>query len=63
MSAVVLAALSALAPVAQENPHLQPLPATPPIGGPIWTIVVPGALLVVAIWGTWLLYRHFAKEE
>jgi len=41
----------------------QPLPAKPPIGGPIWTIVVPAALLIVSIWGTWMLYRHFAREE
>ncbi len=41
----------------------EPIPAKPPIGGPIWTIVVPAALLVVSIWGTWLLYRHFAKED
>ncbi len=40
-----------------------PLPAGPPIGGPIWTIVVPAALLIVSIWGTWMLYRHFAREE
>lgn len=63
MSVFMPAALSILAPMAQENPHLQPLAATPPIGGPLWTVVVPAALLVVAIWGTWLLYRHFAKEE
>jgi hypothetical protein len=63
MSAAVTAALTELVRVAQENPHLQPLPAEPPIGGPIWTVVVPAALLVVAIWGTWLLYRHFAKED
>ena len=55
----------------RHRPHLTevpvprgtPLPAQPPIGGPVWTIVVPGALLLVAIWGTWLLYKHFAGEE
>jgi F0F1-type ATP synthase membrane subunit c/vacuolar-type H+-ATPase subunit K len=41
----------------------QPLPAKPPIGGPVWTIVVPAALLLVSIWGTWMLYRHFAGEK
>ncbi len=41
----------------------QPLPAKPPIGGPVWTVVVPAALLIVSIWGTWMLYRHFAGEE
>lgn len=39
------------------------LPSTPPISGPIWTIVVPAALLLVSIWGTWLLYRHFSREK
>lgn len=41
----------------------QPLPAKPPIGGPIWTIVVPAVLLFVSIWGTWMLYRHFAGKN
>jgi len=63
MSAALLAALTAVSAVTQIDPGRQPLPAEPPIGGPVWTIVVPAALLVVSIWGTWLLYRHFAKEE
>ena len=41
----------------------EPLPATPPIDGPIWTYVVPAALLLVASAGTWLLYRRFSSEE
>jgi hypothetical protein len=69
--ALIVGVLGAVYAFVRFRPHLTevpvpkgtPLPATPPIGGPIWTIVVPGALLVVAIWGTWLLYRHFAKEE
>jgi hypothetical protein len=39
------------------------IPAQPPIGGPLWTIVVPAALLVVSIVATWLLYRSFANTE
>jgi hypothetical protein len=60
MSAFVLALA---ATIAQTPADRTPLPAGPPIGGPIWTIVAPGVLLIVSIWGTWLLYRHFAKEE
>jgi hypothetical protein len=57
-------ALGALVAAASQAPaDRAPLPAQPPIGGPIWTVVVPAVLLVVAIWGTWLLYRHFAREE
>jgi hypothetical protein len=56
----LFAALAVLAQVPAGQP---PLPAKPPIGGPIWTIVVPAALLAVSIWGTWLLYRHFSREE
>jgi hypothetical protein len=40
-----------------------PLPVEPPIGGPLWSYVVPALLLVFATLGTYLLYRHFAKKE
>lgn len=40
-----------------------PLPAEPPIGGPVWTIVVPAALFLVSLVATFLLYRHFAGRE
>jgi hypothetical protein len=39
------------------------LPAEPPIGGPLWTIVIPAVLLCVASLGTFLLYRHFAGKD
>ncbi len=39
------------------------IPASPPIGGPFWTIVVPAALLVLSIGATWLLYRSFSGGE
>lgn len=38
------------------------LPAEPPIGGPLWSLVVPALLLLVATAATWLLYRHFARK-
>lgn len=37
-----------------------PIPAAPPIGGPIWTILVPALLLAVSFLATYLLYRRFA---
>lgn len=39
---------------------MTPLPAEPPIGGPLWSVVVPALLLVLATVATVLLYRHFA---
>lgn len=39
------------------------LPAQTPIGGPIWSVVVPALLFMVAFAGTILLYRRFAGEE
>jgi hypothetical protein len=38
------------------------LPATPPIGGPVWSIVVPALLFLVACSATYLLYRRFARK-
>lgn len=40
-----------------------PLPAESPIGGALWSVVVPAMLLAVACVGTFLLYRHFARRE
>ena len=39
------------------------IPARPPIGGPLWTIVVPAALLLLSVAATWLLYRSFSSKE
>lgn len=39
-----------------------PLPAQPPIQGPIWTLVVPALLLVLAFGLTVMLYRRFAGK-
>ena len=41
---------------------MTPLPADPPISGPLWSFAVPALLLLVATAATWLLYRHFAKK-
>ncbi len=41
---------------------MTPLPAQPPIEGPLWSVVVPALLFVVAFAATWLLYRHFAGK-
>ena len=38
----------------------EPLPVGPPIGGVLWSVVVPAILLAVAVVATVLLYRHFA---
>jgi hypothetical protein len=41
---------------------LQPIPAEPPIGGVLWTWLVPAALFALAFIATYLLYRRFAGE-
>ena len=42
---------------------MDPLPVGPPIGGMIWTVVVPAVLLFGAFLGTFFLYRRFARED
>lgn len=39
-----------------------PLPADPPIGGPLWTVAVPILLFLVALAATILLYRRFSGD-
>ncbi len=41
---------------------LDPIPARPPISGPLWTVVVPALLLALSFVATWLLYRRFAGK-
>ena len=48
---------------AQTTPGMAPLPASPPIGGVVWTVVVPAALFLGSFLGTYLLYRRFSKED
>jgi len=40
-----------------------PLPAGPPIGGVVWTVVIPALLLLGSFFGTYLLYKRFAEKE
>ncbi len=58
MTAAILLALAAV-----QSSDVAPLPAESPIGGPLWSYVVPALLLSVATASTVLLYRRFAKEE
>ena len=39
---------------------MTPIPADPPIGGPLWSLVIPALLFGLAFAATFLLYRHFA---
>jgi hypothetical protein len=38
------------------------LPVSSPLGGVLWTWVVPIVLFGIACTATWLLYRHFARR-
>jgi hypothetical protein len=42
---------------------MAPLPAGPPIGGPVWTVVIPAILFIGSFLGTYLLYKRFSREE
>jgi hypothetical protein len=47
----------------QNPPVTAPIPADPPIGGPVWTLAVPTVLFVGSFLGTYLLYRRFSQVE
>ena len=47
----------------QTTPGTAPLPAEPPIGGVVWTVVIPALLLIGSVLATWALYRRFARED
>ena len=47
----------------EANPGPSPLPADPPIGGFVWTVVIPAILFLGSLLGTYLLYRRFSTEE
>jgi hypothetical protein len=55
-------ALVILTALAQSG-EVAPLPAASPIGGPLWSVVVPAMLLAVASLCTLMLYRHFARQD
>ncbi len=59
---MMLAAFACVAVVAQSG-EVAPLPAQSPIGGPLWSYVIPALLLLIAALGTLMLYRHFANQE
>lgn len=59
----VVRAVSGAAGLVLQGAGTTPLPAEPPIGGVVWTVVVPAVLLVGSFVATYLLYRHFAREE
>lgn len=48
---------------ALQTPSRQPLPASPPLDGPGWTVWVPAVLFLVSAAGTWALWRHFADQD
>jgi hypothetical protein len=52
-----------LAPLFQAATQPAPLPADPPIGGPVWTIVIPAVLFLGSFLATYLLYKKFSKVE
>ena len=49
--------------VVQQAAAMTPIPARPPISGPLWTIVIPALLFVVAFGATYLLYRKFSDRH
>jgi len=46
-----------------QTTAMEPLPASPPIGGFVWTVVVPAVLFLGSFLGTYLLYRRFSRKE
>jgi len=56
-------ALSTLVPLLQGGTDPVPLPAEPPIGGPVWTILIPAVLFLGSLLGTYLLYKKFSGVE
>ena len=48
---------------AQAGEGIAPLPADPPIGGALWTLVIPAVLFMGSFLGTYLLYKRFTREE
>jgi len=59
----VLVPAGQLLALSQDATSIVPLPATPPIGGPVWTILIPAVLFAGSLLGTYLLYRRFSREE
>lgn len=53
---------TALASALQDAEAMAPLPVDPPIGGLVWTVLIPTILLLGSFVATYLLYRRFAGE-
>jgi len=60
---ILWAPVGARAASFQDVVGMAPLPADPPIGGLVWTVVVPGVLFLGSFLGTYLLYRRFSRIE
>ena len=58
----LVAPLRCLGSALQDAEAMAPLPADPPIGGPVWAVLIPAILLVGSFVATYLLYRRFAGE-
>ena len=63
MPGMTITAAAAVSAALQATPGMAPLPADPPIDGPVWTLVIPAILLIGSFLATFLLYKRFAKEE
>ena len=42
---------------------MTPIPAEPPIGGVLWSLIVPLLVWLVTFGATFLLYRHFSGKD
>ena len=42
---------------------MEPLGIDPPIGGFIWTVVIPAILFIGSLVGTYLLYKRFSTGD
>jgi len=62
VSSAVTAVPAVISALLQSDEGMAPLPAQPPIGGVVWTVVIPTILLVGSFLATFLLYRRFARE-
>jgi hypothetical protein len=63
MAPLTASAAGSAAVFAQTAGGVAPLPAGPPIGGFIWTVVIPAVLFLGSFLGTFLLYKRFAEED
>jgi hypothetical protein len=55
--------IASLVVTAFSSAGVEALPATAPISGFLWSMLVPALLFVTALGATCLLYRHFAGRD